>query len=89
MALDEAHQCVGDTTLELIKAQTVVETGRHDANCTPWDGGGVTFYKVTRGEEVTLRASAAGYETQQQTVVVREITQTDNGFVLLTLRRIQ
>ena len=89
MAFDEADGCIGGTTIELIKAQTIVETGRHDGGCTPWDGGGVTFYKVTNGEEVTLRASAAGYQTQEQTVVVREPTQTQNWLVFFYLRRIQ
>lgn len=88
MALDGASvNCVGGTTIELIKAQTVVESGRHDANCGPWDGGGVTFYKVAYGEVVTLRASAAGYETQEMTVVAKENTRTQQGLVFFELRR--
>ena len=88
MALD-GIDCIGGSTIVLIKEQTVVESGRQVAGCGPWDPGGVNFYKVTYGEEVTLRASAAGYQTQEQTVVVREITPTDNAIVFLSMQRIQ
>jgi hypothetical protein len=84
MAFDEVDRCIGGTTIELIKAQTIVETGSQDARCD-----GVTFFKVTYGEEVTLRASAAGYETQEKTVVVKENSRTQQGAVFFILRRIQ
>ena len=87
MALDGIN-CIAGTTIELIKARTVVERGTHDASCGPWDGLPVTFYKVTYGEEVTLRASAPGYQTQEMTVVVKENTPTQNGVVYFELRRI-
>ena len=89
MAFDEGDNCIGNTTIELIKGQTIVETGRHDANCGAWDGGGVILSKATYGEEVTLRASAAGYQSQEKTVVVTEKIPFQQLFVFFTLRRIQ
>ena len=84
---DGAGKCIEGATIELIKAQTVVETGRHTPYCFRWDGGGALFVNVTYGETVTLRASAAGYQTEEQTVVV--IDRDRPGTVILTLRRIQ
>ena len=86
MAFDEASHCIGDTAIELVSAQTVRDSKRHDANCDPWEGGGVSFFDVTPGEEVVLRASAAGYATQQRTIVVLPDRQQ---WVLFTLRRSQ
>ena len=69
MAVDGAGVCVPDATIEIVAGQGVGEIGRQTIPCAIWDyDGGVVFWDLTPGVDLTLRASAAGYQTQEKRV---------------------
>ena len=69
MAVNGSGGCVLDATIEIVAGQGVGEIGRQTIPCAIWDyDGGVLFWDLTPGVELTLRASAPGYSAQEKRV---------------------
>lgn len=69
MAVDASGVCAADATIEVVAGQGVGRIARQSTPCSVWDyDGGVLFFDLTPGVEMTLRASAPGYATQEKTV---------------------
>jgi hypothetical protein len=62
----ERTECLQGATVEVIIDGTVVQRATQNEPCTYWDDGGVWFSNLPLAE-VTLRASAPAYITQEKT----------------------
>jgi hypothetical protein len=70
MVVDNSGVCIVDATVEVVRGQGLGQSLTQTTPCGAWDyGGGVVFKDLTPGVEMTLRASAPGYEAQEKTVV--------------------
>jgi len=69
MAVGAGGVCVEDATVEVVGGQGVGQIGTQRTPCAVWDyDGGISFWGLTAGVELTLRASAPGYTAQEKTV---------------------
>jgi len=69
MAVNASGGCVQDATIEVVRGQAVGQIGTQSTPCSVWDyDGGVYFWDLIPGVEMTLRASAPGVTPQEKTV---------------------
>ena len=69
MAVGAGGVCVEDATVEVVGGQGVGQIGTQRTPCAVWDyDGGISFWGLAPGVELTLRASAPGYTPQEKTV---------------------
>src|SRR5687767_1783912 len=61
--------CVEDATVEIVAGQGVGRRSQQSNGCSYWDPGNAGFDHVVAGVELTLRASAPGYEPAEQSVI--------------------
>jgi hypothetical protein len=69
MVIDATGACVADATVEVVAGQHAGQRITQTTPCGIWDdGGGFVFDDLTAGLAMTLRASAAGWRTDEKTV---------------------
>jgi uncharacterized protein (DUF39 family) len=86
MVIDTTGACVADATVEVVRGQRSGQRTTQTTPCGAWDyGGGFVFDDLTTGAEMTLRASASGWSTEEKTVIPHAGAQQA---VFLTLSRI-
>ena len=71
MVLDEPQGvCVDGATVEVVRGQGLGQRVAQTTPCSYWDNyaGGFGFRNLTPGVELTLRATAPGWTTQEKTV---------------------
>ncbi len=61
--------CILDATVEVVAGQGLGQSAKQTEPCDIWWVGGVEFKNLTPGVEITLRASAAGYVSEEKTVI--------------------
>ena len=70
MVVDPTGVCIVGATVEVVRGQGLGQTITQTTPCDAWAyDGGVLFKDLTPGVEMTLRASASGYASQERTVV--------------------
>jgi len=70
MVIDGSGICVPNATIEIVDGQAVGQRIRQETPCGAWDyGGGFTIKELTSGVALTVRASAPGFVTQEETFV--------------------
>jgi hypothetical protein len=70
MVLGGGDGCIDGAVVEIVRGQGLGRRVTQSARgCGPWDGGNVIFRDLNVGEELTLRASAAGYAANEETVI--------------------
>ena len=70
MVLGETGACIPDATIEVVRGQAVGRRLTQETPCGYWDyGGGFVLNDLTADVELTIRASASGYVTQEKTVL--------------------
>ena len=69
MVVDEYGGCIVGATVRVVRGQALGQEITQSTTCDVWDPGGVTFSELAPGVEMTLRASATGYTTQEKSVV--------------------
>jgi hypothetical protein len=68
--IDGSGICVPNATIEIVDGQGVGQRIRQETPCGAWDyGGGFTIKELTSGIALTVRASAPGFVTQEETFV--------------------
>jgi uncharacterized protein (DUF39 family) len=86
MVIDATGGCVANATVEVVRGQGVGQRITQTAPCGAWDyGGGFVFNDLTPGAEITLRASASGWSTEEKTFIPHAGAQQS---IFLTLSRI-
>lgn len=61
--------CITGATVQVVAGQAIGQSATQTEPCDVWDGaGGVTFSHLKLGENMTLRASASGYLSQEKVV---------------------
>jgi uncharacterized protein (DUF39 family) len=86
MVIDTTGACVADATIEVVRGQRSGERITQVTPCGAWDyDGGFVFNELITGAEMTLRASASGWSTEEKTFIPHAGTQQA---VFLTLSRI-
>ena len=60
--------CILGAAVEVIAGQGLGQSATQEP-CDIWWVGGITFNNLTPGVEMTLRASAAGYVSEEKTVI--------------------
>jgi hypothetical protein len=70
MAVGKSDGCIESATFEVVSGQDALGTViTQQTPCSVWDyEGGVTFKDLTPTIPMTLRASAAGYKTTEQSI---------------------
>ncbi len=69
MVTDRDDVCIPGATLTVVRGQDSGTVVTQDSNCYIWErAGGYTFEKLTPFLPITLRASAAGYVDNEQTI---------------------
>ena len=69
MVTDRDGVCIAGATLTVVRGQDSGTVVTQDSNCYIWErAGGYTFEKLAPFLPITLRASAAGYVDDEQTV---------------------
>jgi hypothetical protein len=62
--------CIKDAMVEVVRGQAQGQRIMQDTPCGAWDyGGGFVFKELAPGVEMTLRASAPGWSTEDKTFV--------------------
>jgi hypothetical protein len=70
MVVDTTGVCIVGATVEVVRGQGLGQTITQTTPCDVWAyEGGVLFKDLIPGVEMTLRASASGYASQERTVV--------------------
>lgn len=70
MIVKESGVCIEGATVRVVRGQRAGESRTQATPCATWDiEGGFEFRSLTAGVEMTLRASAAGYVDEEQTVI--------------------
>ena len=86
MVIDTTGACVANATIEVVRGQGSGQRITQITPCGAWDyGGGFVFNDLTAGAEMTLRASASGWSTEEKTFIPHAGAQQA---VFLTLSRI-
>ncbi len=65
--VDPSGQCIESATIQVIGGQGVGPPMTQLPPCGAWDDGGIFFTDLIPGVEMTLLASAPGYEPQVST----------------------
>jgi hypothetical protein len=69
MVVDRSGLCITGATVRVLLGQRAGETVTMKTPCDAWDyDGGYFFEHLTAGEEMTLQASAPGYEAREMKV---------------------
>lgn len=69
MVIAESGACIDGATVEIVDGQGLGQKLTQKADCDYWAySGGVTFPGLTPRVNLTLRASAAGYVTEDKTI---------------------
>jgi hypothetical protein len=69
MVVDGSGVCIVGATVQVVSGQGLGQSMRQTTPCDAWSyDGGVMFRDLTPGVEMTLRASASGYDAQEKTV---------------------
>lgn len=69
MVIDQNGQCIRGATLTVVRGQDSGTVVTPEADCDVWSSsGGYTFTNLTPLVPMTLRASAAGYADNEQTI---------------------
>ena len=72
--IDPGGACIEAATVEAVRGQAQGQRIVQETPCDAWtDGGGFLFKDLTPGAEITLRASAPGWSTEQKTFVAGEV----------------
>jgi hypothetical protein len=83
MVLDPSGPCIPDATIRVVSGQRAGEIVTQKTPCDAWaDDGGFIFRDLIANGEMTLQASAPGYESQYKTVSPTSGPQTAFQFVL-------
>ena len=70
MVIDSTGGCVDNATVEIVGGEPFGQTITQTTPCSVWDyGGGFFLEGLTPGQEITLRASAPGWSTEEKTFV--------------------
>jgi hypothetical protein len=70
MGVDKTGGCIVGAVAEVIDGQRKGETQIQETPCSVWDyGGGFYWRDLTLGQTMTIRVSAQGYISQEQTVL--------------------
>jgi len=86
MVIDPTGACVANATVEVVRGQRSGQRITQTTPCGAWDyDGGFVFNDLTPGAEVTLRASASGWSTEEKTFIPHAGAQQA---IFLTLSRI-
>ena len=86
MVIDPSGVCIEDAMVEVVCGQAKGQSVMQETPCDAWGYyGGFVFNDLVPGVEMTLRASAPGWSTEEQTVVPHLGGQTA---VLITLERL-
>jgi hypothetical protein len=84
---EDSGICIPDATIEVVAGQARGQRGTQPGPCDVWGYDGfIEFNGLTPGVEMTLRASAPGYTSQERTVVPSSGPQTAMTFVLYRSR---
>jgi hypothetical protein len=68
MVIEGSGGCIENATVQVVSGQRQGENQVQETPCGAWDyGGGFLFKNLTPGVPMTLRASAPGWTTQEQT----------------------
>jgi len=85
--IDSTGACIEGAIVEVVRGQAQGQQTIQETPCSAWDyGGGFEFKDLLPGLEMTLRASAAGWSTEEQTVVPSSGTR---AAVEITLQKTQ
>ena len=86
MVIDQTGLCIEDAMVEVVSGQAQGQRIMQDPACDAWGySGGFVFKELSPGVEMTLRASAPGWSTEEQTFVPYLGPQTA---VFITLERL-
>jgi hypothetical protein len=70
LVVKDSGVCVEGATATVVRGQRLGQSVPQMTPCSVWDyGGGIVFGDLTPGVEMALRVSAAGYVTQEVTVL--------------------
>ncbi|HEX5109390.1 MAG TPA: hypothetical protein VFV95_13125 [Vicinamibacterales bacterium] len=70
MGVDKSGVCIVDAVAEVIDGQRKGEKQVQETPCDVWSyGGGFGWHDLTLTETMTIRVSAQGYVSQEQTVL--------------------
>ena len=84
LVIDPSGKCIPGATLTVVRGQDSGTVVTPDANCDVWSySGGYTFENLMPLVPMTLRASAAGYADNEQTVTPEGHEQTPLMFNLM------
>jgi hypothetical protein len=84
--VEPSGSCITDAMVEVVHGQAQGQRIMQETPCDAWAyGGGFVFKELSPGEEMTLRASAPGWSTEEQTVVPHLGGQTA---VLISLKKL-
>ena len=86
MAVVTGGACIEGATFEVVSGQGPIGAViTQETPCSVWDFGGVTLRDLMLNVPVTLRASAAGYNSVEKTILPKTAGTVD-GFVLDEVR---
>jgi len=87
MVVEPGGACIDNATVEVVRGQAQGQRMMQDSRCDAWAGGGGFLFKdLTPGVEMTIRASAPGWSTEEKTFVAGQ--QGVNASVLIDLRKL-
>lgn len=88
MVIDGSGVCIAEATVEVVRGQRLGQSIKQTTPCGAWDyDGGFMFKNLDAGVELTLRASAPGFATQEKAFVPSSGSSYQAVFV--TLSRVQ
>jgi hypothetical protein len=82
MVVESNGFCIVGAKVEVIAGQAIGQSATQDEPCDVWWIGGVSFRDLTPGVEMTLRASAPGYGTQEKAFIPTQGSQQAKVFWL-------
>jgi hypothetical protein len=69
MVIDQSGICILGATIEVTSGQAAGQRATQTDGCDAWDFAEIVFKDLKPGVEMTLRASASGYVSQEKAVV--------------------
>jgi uncharacterized protein (DUF39 family) len=70
--ISSSGTCIEGAVVEVVRGQAQGQRTLSETPCGVWDySGGFVFKELTPGAEMTVRASAPGWSTEEETFVPR------------------
>jgi hypothetical protein len=87
MVVEQSGACVESAMVEVVRGQAQGQRMMQETPCDVWAyGGGFVFKDLTPGVEMTVRASAPGWSTEEKTFAAGE--QGESRAVVIELKKL-